>query len=139
MYIFGTIEVLLRVKKIDPTVKKETLYIAAICFLLSVIMQSVFLILGFWNYTVLLGNILGYLAAVANFFLLGLSVQFAIKKEEENERKNLLKLSQILRFILLIIIAVVGYLVPIFNIIAVLIPYLFPRIAIALRPALIKK
>ncbi len=125
-------------KKIDPTVKKETLYIAAICFLLSVIMQSVFLILGFWNYTVLLGNILGYLAAVANFFLLGLSVQFAIKKEE-NERKNLLKLSQILRFILLIIIAVVGYLVPIFNIISVLIPYLFPRIAIALRPALIKK
>ena len=40
-------------KKIDATVKKETLYIFAFSFVLSVLMQSVYLILNKWDYTVL--------------------------------------------------------------------------------------
>ena len=125
-------------KRIDSTVLKETAFIAGFTFVLSLLMQSVFLILGKWDYTVLLGNILGFLAAVGNFLLLGITVQNAVLKEEK-DAKYLMKLSQTARLFLMFIIALIGYLVPIFNIIAVIIPYLFPRIAIAVRPAFNKK
>ena len=49
-------------QKIDPTVQKETKYIAAVVIVLSAAMEAVFLVLGKWNYTVLLGNALGALA-----------------------------------------------------------------------------
>lgn len=125
-------------KKIDLTVLKETSYIAIFTFILSLLMQSVFLVLGKWNYTVALGNLLGFTAAVGNFFLLGITVQNAVLKDEK-DAKYLMKLSQTLRLLLMFVIAVIGYLVPIFNTIAVVLPYLFPRIAIAARPAFNKK
>ena len=59
--------------KIDPTVKRETYYIGVWVLLLSAVLQSVFLILGKWNYTVLLGNVLSAALAVGNFLLLGLT------------------------------------------------------------------
>ena len=125
-------------KKIDATVKKETTYILAITVILSVFMQSVFLIAGKWDYTVLLGNMLGIIAAVGNFFVMGINIQNALGREEK-EAKNLIKLSQTLRMLALFVIAVIGYLVPVFNIVAVIIPYLFPRIAVSLRPLFIKE
>lgn len=125
-------------KKIDATVLKETGFIAAFTIILSLLMQSVFLIIGKWDYTVLLGNLLGYLAAVGNFFLLGLTVQSAVEKETK-EAKNLMKLSSTLRLLMMFVIAIIGYVVPVFNIIAMIIPYLFPRIALAVRPAFLKK
>lgn len=120
-------------QKIDATVKKETYYIAIISFLLSVIMQSVFLIIGKWNYTVLTGNALGYFAAIFNFLLMGITVQSALNKEE-SDAKKLVKVSQGLRLFMLLIVALVGYIVPVFNTVALILPYLFPRIAVALRP-----
>lgn len=125
-------------KKIDPTILKETCYIGAMVFIFSLALQSVFLIIGKWDYTVLLGNLLGFVAAVGNFFLMGLSVQSSLGKEEK-DAKNTMKLSQSLRLLLLFVIALVGYLVPVFNTLAVLIPFLFPRIAVALRPLFMKK
>ena len=120
-------------KKIDPTIKKETLYITAFVIIFSVLMQSVFLIIGKWDVEVLFGNILGAVAAVGNFFLMGLTVQASLEKEEK-EAKNIIKLSQSARLFLLFGVALAGYLIPIFNIIAVVIPFLFPRIAVMLRP-----
>ena len=125
-------------KKINETVLKETLYIAVFTLILSVLMQSIFLIIGKWDYTVIWGNVLGFLAASGNFFLLGLTVQNAVLKEEK-EAKNLMKLSQTLRLLLMFCVAIIGYCFSIFNTIAVVIPYLFPRIAIALRPCFDKK
>ena len=58
-------------KKIDPTVKKETLYIALFTLAASVLMEIVFLIVGYWSYRVILGNLLGFTAGVLNFFLMG--------------------------------------------------------------------
>ncbi len=125
-------------KKIDSTVLKETRYIAAFVFIFSLLMQSVFLIAGLWTYKVLLGNILGFVAAVGNFLLMGITVQSAVEKEEK-DAKNLIKLSQSLRLLMMFAIALIGYLIPVFNIIAVIIPYLFPRFAIALKPLFMKK
>ena len=120
-------------KKIDPTIKKETLYIAAFVIIFSVLMQSVFLIIGKWDVEVLFGIILGAVAAVGNFFLMGLTVQVSLEKEEK-EAKNIIKFSQSARLFLLFGVALAGYLIPVFNIIAVVIPFLFPRIAVMLRP-----
>ncbi len=125
-------------KKIDPTVLKETCYIATMVFIFSLAMQSVFLIIGKWDYTVLTGNLLGFVAAVGNFFLMGLSVQSSLGKEEK-DAKSLMKLSQSLRLLLIFIIVVVGYLLSVFNTITVVVPLLFPRIAVALRPLFMKK
>lgn len=124
-------------KKIDATVLKETLYIAVGTLILSMLMQSVFLIIEKWDFTVLLGNFLGYIAAVGNFFLLGLTVQRAVEREEK-DAKSLMKISQTARLFFMFIIAVIGYAIPVFNIIAVVITFLFPRFVIAARPVFMK-
>jgi hypothetical protein len=125
-------------KNIDPVVKKETIYIALFSFILSVLLQAIFLIIGKWNYTILLGNILGYIAAVGNFLIMGLSVQKAVQMDEKDAKAKM-KVSQSFRMLFLFVIAVIGYAVPVFNTISVVIPFLFPRVAIALRPLFNKK
>ena len=125
-------------KKIDSVVLKETKYIAFVSGILSLIMQAIFLVLAKWDYTVLFGNLLGLVAAVLNFFLLGLTVQNAVSKEEK-EAKGVLKLSQAYRMIMLAVMAGFGVYNPMFNNWAVIIPLLFPRIAIGLSPYLRKE
>ncbi len=120
-------------KKIDPTVIRETLYVALITLILSVLLQAVILIIGKWNYTHLLGNLWGYLAAVLNFFLIGITVQKALEKDEK-DAKNMVKLSQSGRTLMLLMFAVVGYAVPFFHLISVVIPMLFPSVAVFMRP-----
>lgn len=119
--------------RLDPTVRKETVYIALWTLIFSVLMQAVFLVIGKWDYTVLLGNLLGGGAATLNFLLMGITVQNAVGKEPQ-EAKNLVRASQMYRMFGLILVAVVGFVVPIFSVWGVVIPLLFPRIAIAIRP-----
>lgn len=75
--------------KIDPAVRKQTGRVAAGTAVLTVLMIAVFLILRKFDYTVLLGAMLGFLTAVGNFFLMALTVQRltdgmpALPKEEE--------------------------------------------------------
>ncbi len=126
-------------KKIDSTIIRETKYIALIVLIFSMLMQSVILIAGIWNITFVYGNILGFLAAVGNFFLMGLTVQKALTKGEEDAKK-LIKLSQSLRLLMLLAVAVIAYLLGnVFNIFSVVIPFLFPRIAVMLRPIFEKR
>lgn len=119
--------------KIDRTVIKETRYIALWVIILSCVMEAIFLIASRFDYTVPLGNLLGGAVAVLNFFLMGLSVQKALGKEEK-EAKAVLRTSMLYRNMMLLGIAALGALLPCFNIFSVLIPLFFPRIAIALRP-----
>lgn len=120
-------------KKIDPVVLKEVKYVAVFTLILSALMQAVFLIIGKWNYTVLLGNILGAVAAIGNFLLMGITVQNAVTKDEK-DAKSLMKLSQSGRMLLLFVVALVGHLLPWFNTLSLVLTYIFPRFAIMLRP-----
>ena len=124
--------------RIDKTVKRETLYITGGVLLLSICTQAVFLVAGFWDVTVLFGNLYGAFLAVFNFFLLGLTVQKAVTKEEK-DAKNLIRLSQSGRMMGLLVFAIVGVYLPCFHFLAVLLPLLFPRIAILFRPLFDKK
>ena len=105
-------------RKVDSTVIKETKYIVLLTLVLSVLMQSVFLILGKWDYTILLSNLFGGFFAVLNFFLMGLTVQFALGKDVKDAQTRM-KLSQTLRTLMMFAVAVVAYLVPVFNVIAI--------------------
>ncbi len=121
-------------KKIDPIVLKETKYIALWTFIFSVLLQAVFLVIGKWDHTVLLGNLLTGVAVVANFFVMAMDVVRAVEKEEK-EAKQTMKLSSSLRFLALGLVILIGALLPdCFNLWAVLLPLLFPRAAILIRP-----
>ena len=125
-------------QKIDPVVLKETKYIAVWGLVLSAVMQAVFLILNLWDYTVLLGNLLSYGAVVLNYFGIGITVQKAVEKDEK-DAKQTMKLSNTVRMLFLFVVVVIGVVVECFHMWAVLIPLLFPRIAIALRMLQTKK
>ena len=134
MYIiYKESTVMPEMKKIDATVRKETLFIAAFTLIFSAVMELVFLLIGYWSYKVALGNLLGFTAAVLNFFLMGYTVQQAVLLDEEGAKKNI-RLSQSLRMLMLVGFAAAGCIFKCFNPIAVLLPLLFPRIAILFRP-----
>ena len=123
-------------KKVGDVVIRETKYIAAWVIILSVVMEAVFLVLRYWNYKVLLGNLLSGIFAVANFFFMGIAVEKAVAKEEK-EATGVMKASQALRTFMLFAVAALG--VSFFNPVASIIPLFFPRIAITFRPFFDKK
>lgn len=125
-------------QRVDKTVAKETAYIAATTFVMSVIMQVVFVVIKHWDYTILLGNLLGFVAAVLNFFLMGLTVQKAVEMSEEDAKKRV-KLSQSLRLMMLGVFMLLAGVFECFSLITCVIPMLFPRIAIMARPLFDKK
>lgn len=124
--------------KIDKTVLKETKYITFWVLIFSILMQAVFLVIRKWDYTVLLGNLLSAVFAVINFFLMGITVQKAVMREEK-EAKTTMKVSQMYRTLMLLVVIVIGVALPYFNTVAVIIPVFFIRIAVAIRPLFDKK
>ena len=119
--------------KPDNTIIKETKYIAGMILIFSVIMELVFLFLSKWNITVLLGNLLGALAMIFNFYFMGIGVQKALGKDEK-EAQKILKGSLSLRTFSLFVVVALGAWLKCFSTIAVIIPMFFPRIAVAMRP-----
>ena len=75
--------------KIDKTIIKETKYVASFMAIFSVLMQSIFLILGQWDYKVLLGNIYGAAMALGNFFVMCLYIQKAVSQEEKEAKQTI--------------------------------------------------
>lgn len=120
-------------KKINKVIWLETFYIAAWTLIFSMLMQAVFLVID-WDYTVLLGNLLGAFAGVFNFFLLGVSVQKATASGDVKYAKGFMKLSQTGRMLFLLAIGVLGAVLSCFNLWATLISLFFPRIALLIRP-----
>ncbi len=125
-------------KKIDAVVLKETKYIGLWMIIFSLLMQSVFLVIGKWHYSVLLGNLLSGVFGVLNFLLMGITVQKSLEKEEK-EARSMIRVSQIYRNFMMIIVTIIGVVTPFFNTVAVIVPIFFPRIAVAIRPLFVKK
>lgn len=148
--------------KVQPAVKAETQRIAVGTAVLTVLMIAVFLVIGKFDYTVLLGALLGFIAAVGNFFLMALTVQKVTEsmptlppreEKEEDQDENAdeapeaplsdearqagkkMQLSYVLRLLALGGVAALAISVPCFHPWATLIPMLFPRVVIALLGA----
>jgi hypothetical protein len=124
--------------KKDNIVRTETMYIAAWTLIFSAIMQAVFLFLNKWDYTVILGNILGGVANLLNFYLMANTVQKAVSQDEK-DAKQTMKLSYSMRMLMLFVAALLGILLPCFNTIASIVPFFFTRVAIMFRQLFTKK
>ena len=127
----------------DPAVKKETGYIAVWVVLLSLVMEAVFLITGYWDLSVLFGNGGGAAIAVGNFFLMALIATGALnravsggKPEDAARRVKATTAPRLLGCLGLCVILIAVFKT---NVYATLIPLLFPRIGIAFRPMIDRK
>lgn len=121
--------------KLNKTVKKETVFVLGFTVVLCAILQSVYLILGFFSVRALIGTGISWLVSGLNFLLTALMVQRAIEESEEKAKKRI-KASQSLRSVMILAVLVVSILIlgrelPI--ILALVIPLLFPRIAATVR------
>ena len=114
--------------KIQPAVWKETGHIALGVALGDVVMLVVFAVLRRMDYTVLLGTLLGSVAAIGNFLLMGVSAQRAM--EDPDRAKAMVQRSYTLRMLGLVAVMVLGVAAPCFHIIAVIVPILMPGIII---------
>ena len=126
--------------KLDPVVRKETDYIAVWVFALSLMMEAVFLLIKKWNGSVLMGNLAGACAAIANYLLLGITVSKAVSLGETGSRIALrVRASRTLRMLGMagFCALCIGLLKT--NVYATLIPLLFPRIGLAFRPVIDRK
>jgi predicted histidine transporter YuiF (NhaC family) len=129
----------LSVARIDPVVRKETAFVALWVAVAILPVQMVFWALGRWDYTVLLGSLLGSITAVGNLLMIGLMVQKAVSQTEK-QAKNTVRLSQGGRLLLQGVILVVAAALPkVFNVWAAAIPLLVPRIALSLRELVLAK
>ncbi|MDO4173388.1 MAG: ATP synthase subunit I [Eubacteriales bacterium] len=126
------IRLVVRNIKIEPAVKSESKRIAIGVLAMSVIMEVVFIVLGKFDYTVLLGNLLGGGWAIVNFFMMALAVQKSVKKELPQEAKLVLQNSYTKRLLCSVGILLIGIKVEYFHWVAVIIPLFFPRITIAI-------
>ena len=149
--------------KVQPAVQAETKKMALGVGVLTVLMIAVFLVIRQFDYTVLLGALLGFAAAVGNFFLMALTVQKVTgnmpvlpKNEEETEETEdeekeqplsdearqagkQMQLSFLQRMLMLGGVAALAVTAPIFHPWAALLPMLFPRVVIALLSLFEKK
>lgn len=119
--------------KTDNTIVSETIYIALFSLFLSVIMQCIFLVSGYWSSAVLLGNLLSASVSVINFYLMGCTVRKAVAQDEK-EAKNTIKASQTMRTLFVFVFVAIGVLLPYFSTLATIIPLFFTRVAVMFRP-----
>lgn len=118
--------------RLEREVSRNLVFIAAFTAALSLVMEAVFLIGGWWNLKVLAGNIAGAVAAVLNFYLLCVTVQKAVEMNKEDASKKM-RMSKSLRMLMIAVICalaiwLLGSGVPVT--LATLIPLTFPRIAL---------
>ncbi|MGM9631252.1 ATP synthase subunit I [Butyricicoccus sp.] len=97
---------------------------------MSVIMVVVFAIIGKFDYTVLLGALLGGGSAILEFFLMALAVQKSVQRDTPEEAKLVIQNSHTRRLLLLAVVVIVGIKLPYFNWIAVVLPLIFPKLII---------
>lgn len=116
--------------KIEQAVITETKHIATGVGAMCVVMLAVFAVIGRFDYTVLLGAVLGGGFAVLNFFLMGLGVQRSVAMEDPNAAKKAMQSSYTKRLLLTAALLFVAVQVPYFNWVATILPLFFPRITI---------
>lgn len=120
--------------KVDRVVVKETRYLTIAVALCSLVMQGVFLIIGKYDWTVLTGSLLGGVAAVLNFWFMGMALQRATAKEDPAEAKKQMRASYNMRYLFLGAVVVVAAVTPYFHWVPVVLSLIFPRLWFLVMP-----
>ena len=124
--------------KIDPIIKKETVYIALTVLILSALMEAVYLVIGKWELPVLFGNLLGGSVGILNFFLMGLGLQSALNKDDKGAKATV-SFSHTMRFLLMAAVIVLSVLVDAIWIVPTVLSLFFPSVGVYLKSFIIKK
>ena len=130
----------------QPAVKQETKNVAVYTVVGVVLMWLLFLVLHLampekvpFNYTVILGGLGGGAVAVLNFLWMGLMVQKAAARADDQDAvKTLVKGSYTQRMLFQMVWVVIAIAAPCFHYVAGIIPLLFPGTGIKLTGILKK-
>lgn len=128
--------------KPDRTVLQQTARLAVGTAILATLMLAVYAVLGRFNLRVLGGALFTSALGIANFFLMGLTVQGIAERAAEKQRdetemahfttqmENRMRLSKNLRMIALFALIVVGMKLFGFDPLASILPIAFPTVVI---------
>lgn len=121
--------------KLQPESKKELLRIAGGTALCTAVMWVIFAALHLvgwvrFDYTVVLGSVIGALVAIGNFAGICFVVQKIIDEPDEKRRKAKLQVSHNSRMLMQAVWVVVAIAAPCFQPFASVLPLFFPRITI---------
>ncbi|MCR5672008.1 MAG: hypothetical protein K6G10_13465 [Butyrivibrio sp.] len=132
--------------KIQPAVKTETGKIAIGTGVGVLIMFAVFFVLHMvipqdapfslavpFDHRVILGGIGGFLVAVGNFFWMAMTVQKVASTEDESKARQTMGVSYRYRTLLQLLWVVLAIVVPVFNLVAGIVPLFIPSLFIKLR------
>ena len=126
--------------KIQPAVKTETGRIAIATAVGVLIMYLVFFVLHMvvpnwapFDIKVILGGIGGFIVAVGNFFWMALTVQKVASMEDEKAARSTMGVSYRYRTLLQLLWVILAIVVPVFNLVAGIVPLFIPSLFIKLR------
>lgn len=143
-------------QRIDPTVKKETLYVFYGLAFFTAILQLVLLLLGYfgvggfrYTYVTVLSSVYTDVIMLADFFIMGVQLQKYVKSTPPEESAKLQKKVQASASVRAVIkIALLGLGVwlcykvltneSVIDLFALLLPVFFPRVSISIRSALLR-
>ena len=121
---------------------KETATVAVGVGICVAVMIGIFALLGYFDWKVLVGGIIGGVLAVANFFFMAISASLAADKAEKQDVKGgqaLVRNSYMLRIIVLFVILFACAKGGIANPIALVLPLVFVRPVLTLAEFFKKK
>ncbi len=121
--------------RVSPVVWKETKRIAIGVLILTALMVAIFAVCGHFDSTVLLGALLGCAYAIVNFFLMAYTIQRGTETTH-TKAKARVQVSYTLRMLLMLAVGIAGVALPCFHWLAVLLPFVFPRLSIYLMQLL---
>ena len=132
--------------KIQPAVKTETGRIAIGTGVGVLIMFAVFFILHMvipadapfgwsvpFDYKVILAGVIGFFVAVGNFFWMAVTVQKVTSIEDEARTRQTMAVSLRYRTLMQLLWVILAIVVPVFNLVAGIVPLFIPSITIKLR------
>ena len=115
--------------KFSSDVKKHILFVSGISSILTAVMLGIFTLAGQFSLSVLWGALSGLFLVCLNFVLLAVTLNKAI--DSDSRGKAVAGISYTSRMLLLLIGGMVAIVYFKVNPIAMIIPYIFPRISIA--------
>ncbi|MCC8138559.1 MAG: hypothetical protein LIO76_11000 [Clostridiales bacterium] len=128
-----------RIGEIQPAVREETRRVAIMTGVGVAVMWIVFAVLHVnmpdtvpFDYTVILGGVVGGLIAVLNFFLMGLMVQSAASAADEDAARSKVKASYSQRLLLQMLWVIAAIVAPCFQFVAGIVPLFLPGFGIKL-------
>ena len=119
--------------KLDPEVVRENRIMAIGCLVCSLLMTLGFLIAGKLDLSVLLGVALGFALSFGNFFFMSVGITGALATGDETKAKRKMRLSYLIRTVILLGILALSLLSDRMHFIPVVAAVFYPRIIIAVR------